>query len=397
MPDQPDILRHTPPRRLKLVGVIVLCVAAVIVVLGLLSRVRADQTLKTWTNAQAVPIVKVISLNGGSAAGSLVLPGNIQAFNSAPIHARVPGYLKAWYADIGAEVKAGQILADIDTPDLDQQLAQAKADLATAVANQHLADTTAKRWTGLLAQDAVSHQDSDEKNGDLAAKTTLVASAKANVDRLLALEAFKRIVAPFDGIVTTRSTDIGALISVGGPTDTPLFTVADERRLRVYVQVPQAYTADVRPGMTVSFTVPEHPGQTFTGQLSNSADAITPQTGTQLIQLQIDNAGKALRPGDYAQVKFDLPANDGAIIAPSSALMFRDSGMSVAVIGPDGRVAIKPVTISRDLGATVVIGSGLTASDRVIDNPPDSLRAGDPVKIAAAGAGRSGAGPNAVR
>jgi RND family efflux transporter MFP subunit len=291
-------------------------------------------------------------------------------------------------------VKTGQTLAEIDTPDLDQQLVQAKADLGTAVANQHLSQTTASRWSGLLAQDAVSQQDADTKNGDLAAKSALVAAARANVARLEALESFKRITAPFDGVVTTRATDIGALISVGGPTDTPLFTVADERKLRIYVRVPQSYSADIKPGMSASFTVPEYPGRTFTANLATTADAITPQNGTLLIQLQIDNANHVLKSGDYAQVHFDLPADGGAIQIPASALMFRDSGMSVAVVEPGGAVAIKTVTIGRDMGAIVEVAAGLTRADRVIDNPPDSLRSGDRVRIAAAGAS-GGAGANA--
>jgi RND family efflux transporter MFP subunit len=387
MSDQPEALRYTPPKRLKIVGFVAVGVAAVVVILGAVGRVEADQGLRSWTAARAVPTVKVINLSGAAASGDLVLPGDVQAFNDAPIHARVAGYLKRWYADIGTSVKAGEVLAIIDTPDLDQQLAQAKADLASAVANQHLADTTAKRWAELLAQDAASRQDADNKNGDLEAKTAATASARANVDRLEALESFKRITAPFAGTVTTRSTDIGALISVGGPTDTPLFTVADESKLRIYVRVPQSYSGVIQPGMSVEFTVPEHPGQIFTGKLAANADAIAPQTGTLLVQFQIDNADHALKPGDYAEVKLKLPADSAALQAPASALMFRDSGMSVAVAGPDNRVVIKPVTISRDLGASVIIGSGLTAADRVIDNPPDSLRPGDQVKIAAPSAG----------
>jgi RND family efflux transporter MFP subunit len=383
MPDQPHILRHAPPRRLKTVAVVALCAAAGLVAFGMISRVEADQRVGTWTGQRAIPVVKVISLRG-EGPGSLVLPGNIQAFDTAPIHARVPGYLKAWYADIGAPVKAGQLLALIDTPDLDQQLAQAKADLQTAVANQHLADITAKRWAGLLAEDATSHQDADNKNGDLEAKTALVASARANVDRLLALESFKRITAPFDGVVTTRSTDIGALIAVGGVTDTPLFTVSDERKLRIYVEVPQSYTASIKSGLVATFTAPEFPGRTFTASLVTTATAIAPQTGTLLVQFQIDNADRALKPGDYVQVHFDLPATAAAIQAPPSALMFRDSGMAVAVVGPGGRAVIKPVTLGRDFGSTVEIATGLAASDRVIDNPPDSLRGGDEIRIAAA-------------
>ena len=393
----PDILRHTPPRRLKLIGGIALAAAMVTVAFGVINRVQADQRLRTWTDARAAPVVHVIRVMGDTDTGALVLPGAIQAFNDAPIHARVSVYLKQWYADIGTQVKAGQVLAEIDTPDLDQQLAQAKADLGTAVANEHLSQITAQRWAGLLAQDAVSRQDADNRNGDLEAKTALVASAQANVHRLEVLESFKHITAPFDGTVTTRSTDIGALISVGGVTDTPLFTVSDEKRLRIYVQVPQSYSADIKPGMTATFTVPEYPRRTFTAQLAATADAVTPTTGAQTIQLQIDNSDKALKPGDYAQVHFTLPADHGAIRAPASALMFRDTGMSVAVIGGDGRVVIKPVTIGRDLGATVEIASGLNPSDRIIDNPPDSLRPGDQVQVAANEAAPGGAQTHATR
>ncbi len=365
-------------------GIIAGCLALAIVAIGLISRVHADQRVKTWTNAQAIPVVNVINLNGAAGAQALILPGDVQAFNSAPIYARVPGYLKRWYADIGAPVKASQTLAEIDTPDLDQQLIQAKADLGTAMANEHLSQTTAIRWRGLLAQDAVSQQDTDTKNGDLAAKAALTVAARANVGRLEALESFKRIVAPFDGVVTTRQTDIGDLISAGAPTSVPLFTVADVSRLRIYVRVPQSYSADIKPGMTASFTVPEYAGRSFVAKLAASADAITPLSGAMLIQLQIDNRDRALKPGDYAQVRFDLPVKSGAIQIPAGALLFRDSGMSAAVIGPDGRVAIRPVSIGRDLGATVEIASGLTSGDRLIDNPPDSIRAGDQVRIATA-------------
>ena len=383
MPEEPDPLRHAWPPRLKTVGIAAVCVAAGIVILGVVTRVSADQSVKTWTDAQAIPTVTVIDLSGGANAQNLVLPGNVQAFNSAPIYARVSGYLKRWDADIGAPVKAGQTLAEIDTPDLDQQLAQAKANLNTAVANQHLSKITAVRWAGLLSQDAVSQQSADNANGDLAAKTAVTAAMQANVAQLQALESFKRLAAPFDGVVTTRQTDIGDLITVGTPASLPLFTVADESRLRVYVQVPQSYTGDIKPGMTVNFTVPEHPGRLFVATLAASADAITPQSGTLLIQFQIDNSDRALKPGDYAQVHFSLAPPPGAIQIPATALMFRDAGMSVAVIGPNGRVAMKTISIGRDLGATVEIASGLTTADRVIDSPPDSLRPGDQVRIAA--------------
>ena len=390
MPDR--ILSYTPPRRLKAVGIGALVVAALVVAAGLISRVHADQTQKAWTDDQMVPTVKVLDLAADTAGGARVLPGDVQAFNDAPIHARVSGYLKRWYVDIGAPVKVGQALADIDTPDLDQQLAQAKADLAVAIANQALSATTARRWAGLLTRDAVSRQEADEKNGDLAAKTSQVNAARAAVDRLRAQEGFKHLVAPFAGTVTSRSTDIGALINVGGPTDVPLFTVSDERRLRIYVRVPQSYSAQIKPGMTASFTVPEYPGRTFQAKLAASADAIAAASGTLLLQLQIDNADHALKPGAYAQVRFDLPTQSSVIQVPASALTFRHTGMAVAVVGPDSRAIIKPVSIGRDLGATVEINAGLAPTDKVIDNPPDSLEQGDLVRVPGAADGARHAG-----
>jgi RND family efflux transporter MFP subunit len=390
MPEEPDPLRDTIPRRLKTVGIAALCVAVGVAALGVITRVSADQQVKGWTDAEAIPIVTVINLRGSARDQGLALPADIQALNTAPIYARVSGYLKRWYVDIGAPVKAGQVLAEIDTPDLDQQLAQAKADLGTAVANEHLSKTTAVRWNGLLAQDAVSQQAADMKNGDLAAKSAMTTASRANVARLEALESFKRVIAPFAGVVTTRSTDIGDLITAGTPTSTPLFTVADESRLRIYVRVPQSYSADIKPGMTATFSVPEHPGRTFVATLAASAEAITPLSGTLLVQLQIDNSDRALKPGDYARVRFSLPPQSGAIQVPATALMFRDAGMSVAVIGPNGRVAMKTIIVGRDLGPTVQVASGLTPADRVIDNPPDSLRAGDRVRIANASVAAGG-------
>ncbi|MGZ6016250.1 MAG: efflux RND transporter periplasmic adaptor subunit, partial [Phenylobacterium sp.] len=267
MPDAPHeighaattpVVTHVSDRRLKVVGAVAVGVAALVVVAGLVSRVSADQGQKTWTSQQAIPTVNLVKIEGGGQR-QLDLPGDVQAFYTAPIHARVSGYLKRWYVDIGTPVKAGQVLADIDTPDLDQQVLQARADLATAQANQALAATTAKRWLGLVAADAVSKQEAEEKTGDLAAKTALVNSSRANLNRLLALEGFKKITAPFAGVVTTRSTDIGALISAtGGPTDPALFTVADQQKLRVYVRVPQNYSALVHRGMTADLTVPEY-------------------------------------------------------------------------------------------------------------------------------------------
>jgi len=373
-------------RRLKIAAAVAAGAAVLIVGAGGFSRVLANQDLKTWSEAQAIPTVTLASLRGGDGDAGLLLPGDVQAFTNAPIHARVNGYLKRWYVDIGAQVKAGQLLAEIDTPDLDQQLAQARADLATAKANQQLAVTTAKRWQGLLADDAVSHQEAEEKNGDLAAKTALASSAEANVKRLEALSSFKRITAPFAGVVTARNTDIGQLIAEGSPTSPPLFTVADDTRLRVYVRVPQSYTAQIQRGMTATLTVPEYPGRTFTATLKNTSGAIGAGTGAQLTELWIGNADHGLKPGEYAQVKFDLPAAAGSLKVPASAIISSHDGMSVAVVGPNNRVQIRRLTVTRDLGSSVEVAGGVTPADRVVDNPADTLQAGDLVRVAGASA-----------
>lgn len=390
--DQP-IVSHGPtnpimtsPRRLRTVGLVAVGVAALIVAAGLVSRTMADQSQANWTHEQSVPTVNLADLKTGAAQNDLVLPGDVQAFSSAPIHARVSGYLKSWAVDIGAQVRRGQVLAVIDSPDLDQQLLQGRADLATAVANRNLSATTAKRWTGLLAQDAVSHQEADEKTGDLAAKSALVGAASANVQRLQALAGFKTIVAPFDGVVTARTADVGQLIAAGTPTDPPLFTVSDEHRLRIYVHVPQSASAAVQAGLSADVTVPEYPGRTFQAAISSTAQAIAGQTGTLLVELQIDNADKALKPGEYAQVTFHIPAQAGGVVVPSSALMIRHAGMSVAIIGPDGRVTIRTITVGRDMGATVLVSAGLALNDRIVDNPADTLQTGDLVRVSGASA-----------
>ena len=376
---EPDALRYTPPKRLKLFGVVILLLAICIIAVGLLDRSRASQQLAVATAAESVPTVS-IGQPGLSSQRVLVLPGDIRAFYEAPIFAQVSGYLQSWSADIGTRVKAGQLLAEVSTPDLDQQLLQEKADLQVAMANEQLAALTAKRWDALLARDAVSQQDADDRNSDWQAKIAEVTAAQANVHRLQAMEAFKRIVAPFDGVVTSRATDIGDLISVGSPTQRPLFTVDDERRLRVYVSVPQYYTADIKPGMQASFTVPQYPQKIFHAVLTSTADAIATTSGTLLIQFQMDNTGGLLRPGDYAQVHIALSDDGRAITVPASALLFRDSGMEVAILGPQNRVVIRPVSLGRDFGATVEIVDGLSSNDWVIENPPDTLEAGDIVQ-----------------
>jgi RND family efflux transporter MFP subunit len=379
-------------RRLRLGGLIGGGLLAVVVVTGLVSRGMASQQVEAWTQAQAIPTVSLITPVAGDQADVLTLPGQIEADFNAVIHARVSGYVKRWYVDIGAPVKAGQVLADIDTPELDQQFAQARANLATAMANQKLAQITASRWAGLLSRDAVSRQEADEKAGDLEAKTAVAQAAKAEVDRLAALEGFKRIVAPFDGVVTARNTDVGALIAAGNPSDPGLFTVSDVRRLRIYVHAPQSYIAQISPGQVATLAVPEHPGKTFTATLASAAGAVSGQSGSMLVELHADNADGALKPGDYAEVKFTLPAAAGMVRVPASALMFRQKGMAVATVGPNSRVVLKYVTIGQDQGAVVALSSGLNPGDRVIDNPPDSIAENDLVRVAGASGGRAAVG-----
>jgi len=382
MRDQPDILRHTTPPRLKFWGAVAVCVAGAIAVGGTALRIYHEHAAATWAQDQDVRTVQLIKLSAIK-NGALILPGDVQSWTNAPIYARVSGYLKKWYVDIGTPVKAGQLLAELETPDLDGQVAQGQADLNTAIANQKLSALTAKRWDALLAQGAVAHQDADAKDSVLAAKNAMVASARANLDHLQAMESFKRLVAPFDGIVTTRSVDVGALVLVGTPGATPLFTVADQKRLRIYVRVPQTDAAAVRPGMTATFTVPEMPGHDFTATLAASADSVASASGTQLLQFQADNSLGLIKPGDYAEVHFTLPAGKGAVHVPATALMFRDQGPMVATVDASNHVKVKVITISRDLGTAVEVGSGLSLADRVIDNPPDAIRDGDPVRVGA--------------
>lgn len=381
MSDNPMEQRALLMRRLKYAGICALGVGALIVSVRIFAYIHQKDALAAWTDAQAIPTVDVMRADSGSVATTLVLPGNVQAYYEAPIHARVSGYLKQWYKDIGAHVKAGDVLATIDTPELDQQLEQAKADLATAEANQVLAKVTAARWKNLLAEDAVSAQEADEKNGDLDAKTALMNAAQANVERLEALESFKRIVAPFDGIVTSRKTDVGALIAAGENNGPELFTVADVHKLRVYVRVPQNYSARINAHASATLTVPEYPGESFDVKLLSSADAVNDQSGTVLVELETRNEGGRLKPGDYAEVHFTLAQTGTHLQIPSSAVIFRDQGTQVAVLGPGNHVVMRDIRIARDTGTEIEVASGLSPRDLVIDSPPDSLQQGDLVRI----------------
>ncbi len=375
------ILIHEKPKRLKQILLGSAVIAVVVAGLGLYSRASAYHEQAKISAMEAIPSVALVTPSAEMQGNILVLPGTIKAFYEAPIYAQVSGYLRAWYTDIGTPVKKGQLMADIETPDLDKQLVQAKADLATAEANQTLAAVTAKRWNTLLAKDAVSEQAADDKNSDLAAKTAAMNAAQANVQRLEALENFKHIVAPFDGVVTARNTDVGSLIESGVPNQPPLFAVDDEHHLRIYVNVPQAYLAQMKPGLKAVFTVPEYPGEHFTAVLTSTAEAVNSASGALLTQFQFDNDNGMLHPGDYAQMSIALPVNTKTLSLPSSALMFRDSGMSVAVVNKENHISFAPITIKRDLGSTVEISQGLAPDDRVVNNPPDWLEKGDLVNV----------------
>ena len=376
----PDIQQNPPPRRLRLAGIIGAIVVLAIVVAGIATRANDSRRLRAWTDDQAVPTVNVVTAEGGQGGGDLNLPGRLQAYARAPIFARTSGYLKSWKADIGQKVKAGELLAEIETPDLDQQLLQAKADLASARANEALASTTAKRWQAMRDSDSVSKQEVDEKTGDFDAKHALAQAAQANLERIEALKGFARLVAPFDGVVTARETDVGALINAGGGGQ-ELFVVSDVRKLRMYVNVPQNYAPSIRQGATVKLALPEYPGKTFTGVVESSSAAINAASGTTLVQVAVDNAEGKLLPGSYASVTFDLPADAALLRVPASALVFDDKGLRVAVVDANNKVSFREVTITRDFGKTVQLGSGIKAGDRLIESPPDGLAAGDTVRV----------------
>jgi RND family efflux transporter MFP subunit len=379
-PVSEHLLRHSTPPGLKRFGKTALAVALVIVVVGIGWRLWQAHVTAAWTDDQAIPTVQIIKPTTGK-TGALNLPGEVQAFTAAPIYAQVSGYVRKWYFDIGAKVKKGQLLAELDTPNLAGQSEQARANLINAQAAQRLSAATAQRYDALFAQGAVSRQDKDEKDADLAAKNASVAAAQASLYSVASQENFRRLLAPFDGVVTSRAVDVGALVTVGNNA-TPLFTVSDQNRLRVYVRVPQNYANYIRPGMTVSFTVPQYPGRTFQASLVASAGAVAAATGTVLVQFGLDNADGVLQPGAYAEVKFPLPPGANGIRVPATALMFRDDGMQVATVDAANHVKLKTITISRDMGAAVDVGSGLSPQDRIIDNPADALRDGDEVRIA---------------
>ncbi len=383
MSDAEQTASMTAPKGLKAVGIGAVVVAVAVVALGAVTRAEEGHDAQHISDASSIPTVHLVSASGG-AGDALNLPGTMEAWDAAKIFARVPGYVKAWYRDIGAVVPANAPLGSIDTPELDQQIIQARAALASARAAETLSRDTAARWNDLLTTNSVSQQEAAEKNGDLAVKRAAVQGATADLGRLLAQKAFATVRAPFAGVVTTRAADIGDLVGPGATSQQPLFAVANISRLRIYVSVPEAYSAGMKAGLGATLTVPEFPGQSFTAQVIGDAHAINPQNGTMLVQLVADNPGGVLKPGSYAQVRFDVPNAGGAVQIPSSALIFRAQGTQVALVGPGARVRLQSVKLGRDLGAAVEVRSGLGAGAKIVDNPPDSLADGELVRIGSA-------------
>jgi RND family efflux transporter MFP subunit len=389
-----DVLEPTPnressdrpipvirPWRIGLAGLLVAAAAIVGVVHGISARAHTETDLKLWTNAQAIPTVALVQPTADRRERQITLPGTIQAFYAAPIYARVTGYVKSWSSDIGAHVTKGQVLAEIDSPDLDQQLMQAQANLASAVAADKLAAVTAVRWSRLLTSQTVSQQDENEKASDALSKQAAVEAAEANVGQLEAFQHYKRIVAPFDGIVTARRVDIGDLVSAGNAGDA-MFQISDLHKVRIYVQVPQAFAAQMQSGLKVTLAMPQYPDQTFQATLVTTANSFNEASRTVQVELQADNQDNKLWPGSFTEVVFDLPAAADVLRVPATALVLDASGVRVALLGNDGKVVFRVIKLGRDLGDEAEVLSGLSLSDKLIDSPPEWLSEGDEVKVA---------------
>jgi RND family efflux transporter MFP subunit len=399
-PGEPDIRQKTldpPPSKSRWIASIAIVIAIGIAVAGILARREQEGEVAKNTSELAVPAVATITPKRGVTGQQISLPGDIEAWYEAPIYARVSGYLKAWYFDFGAHVEKGQLLAEIDAPDLDAQFAAAKATLASAQAQVNVreaerdfAETTYARWRD-SPKGVVSEQETEAKKAEFGSSDArykaAIAEAHVNqsqVDQLTALEAFKRIVAPFDGIVTQRNTDIGALINAGSGTSNgpQLFRVADVHEMRVFVQVPQEQSSNMRAGLTAEMTLPQYPDKTFKAVVSTTSEAINKTARTLLIELHADNADNLLQPGTFAQVRFNLADNAGTLKIPTSALIFRDNGPQLAILGPGNKVELRSLKLGRNLGTEYEVLAGLAASDVVINSPPDSLSQGETVQVA---------------
>jgi len=369
-------------RKLGIFGVMAGIALVVVVITGIRAREQSSEKLKEWTDEQAVPTVAVTRPDTAIVNPTIDLPGRLEAYQRAPIFARVQGYLKSWSADIGTRVKAGQVIAEIEAPDLDQQLLQARADLASQQASARLSEATLNRRKTLVASNFVSAQEIDERTADLSNKNMAVKAGQANVERLEALAGYKKIAAPFDGIVTARDTDVGALINAGGGSGPAMFVISDITRLRVYVNVPQNYVPSIKIGAKAIISVPEYPTRTFEATVEASAQAVDVSSGTTRMQLGLDNSKGELMPGSYANVRLTLQRDGVPLSIPASALIFNQNGLRVAIVGPDDKIQFKTVVIARDLGRTIELASGLSQEDRVVVTPPDGIADGDPVRIA---------------
>jgi RND family efflux transporter MFP subunit len=370
-----------PRRRTVLFAIAGIAVLAA--ALGIAGRMRAKTALRDETRRTAAPAVSVIQPERGASSEELILPGNVQAFTEAPIYARTSGYVKKWHFDIGARVRKGDRLADIESPEVDQQLDQARADLASAQANENLARTTSQRLQGLVATKAVSEQEADSAAGALAARRADTEAARANVRRLQQLVSFEKIEAPFDGVITARNTDVGQLVdagSAGGPAR-ELFRIATTDTLRVFVSVPQTQSASVVPGLPVDLTMAEHAGKRYPGRIARTANAIDPATRTLRVEVSLDNSSGEILPGAYAEVHLKLSSATPTLFLPVSALMFRSEGVRVATLAGGNKARLLPVTLGRDLGTKVEVTSGLSRESQVIDSPPDSLTDGQEVQV----------------
>src|SRR3978361_594473 len=377
-------------RKLGIFGVVA-CIAAVLVVItGIRAREDSGVRLREWTDDQAVPTVAVGLPDAKILNATIDLPGRLEAYYRAPIFARVSGYLKSWSADMGAQVKAGQVIAEIEAPDLDQQLLQARADLASQQASAKLSEATLTRRRSLIASNFVSVQGIDPRAADLSNKKAAVNSGQANVERLEALAGYKKITVPFDGVVTARDTDVGALINAGGGAGPAMFVVSDIKKLRVYVNIPQSYVPAIRIGAQALISTPDYPNKTFDATVEASSQSVDIGSGTTRMQLALDNANGELMPGGYANVRMSLQRDALPLHIPASALIFNKDGLRVATVGPDDKVLFKTVTIARDLGKDIELASGVAADDRIITAPPDGLADGDPVRVVGAGSGTKG-------
>lgn len=382
-PSHDNLTPPPPPQRRHRLGRIGLVAAVLIIaafVAGLMPRLRARQIVIQETRELATPTVTLVSPAPGKPDTAIALPAEVKAFVEAPIYARASGYLKRWLADIGAQVTTGQLLAEIDTPELDQDLARARAELARAEAGLALAKTTAARWTELLKTSSVSEQETAEKKADLALKAAAVEAERANVQRLENLKSFARVTAPFDGTITARKTDTGQLITAAGTHE--LFRLAQTRTLRVFVSVPQTLVHAVAPGQSAEVIFPELPSRKFQARVVRTAGAVDADSRTLLTELSLDNTRGELLSGSYAQVRFTEAHSTAPLTLPPNTLLFRAEGMQVGVVGADGRVALRSIKLGRDFGKTVEVLEGLSLTDRVILNPSDSLTAGAVVRVA---------------